>query len=83
VSVRAARVIPPPFDRLPHCRRFSYGLSLLRQGNTDTMIDGAACSVCGIYFEKTHGHPVLCNHCWKHSKPSEREGVVRATYREL
>jgi hypothetical protein len=47
------------------------------------MIDGAACSVCGIYFEKTHGHPVLCNHCWKHSKPSEREGVVRATYREL
>jgi len=29
----------------------------------DDMIDGLCCSWCGIYFEKEHGYPVICNDC--------------------
>lgn len=31
----------------------------------DDMIDGTSCSWCGVYFEGTHGYPVLCNDCFK------------------
>jgi hypothetical protein len=31
----------------------------------EDMIDGASCSMCGIYFEREHGYPVLCKGCWK------------------
>ena len=31
----------------------------------DDMIDGASCSLCGVYFEKEHGYPVLCTGCWE------------------
>jgi len=29
----------------------------------DDMIDGWSCSVCGMYFEESHGYPVLCDDC--------------------
>lgn len=29
----------------------------------DDLIDGAACSWCGMYFEKEHGYPVVCDGC--------------------
>jgi len=31
----------------------------------DDMIDGACCSLCGVYFEAENGFPVVCCACWK------------------
>lgn len=49
----------------------------------DDAVDGLTCSWCGIFFEKAHGHPVICNNCWKNAKPAERAGVPKAYHKEL
>lgn len=49
----------------------------------DDVVSGFQCSHCGVCFQHEHGYPVLCHDCWKHAKPSEREGLRRATHKEL
>lgn len=52
----------------------------------DDMIDGSACSLCGMYFQDrkrldliwTHGYPVLCKECWDQQSPEDRKGSERA-----
>ena len=46
------------------------------------MINGHACSLCGIYFEDAHGYPVLCDDCYDDATPAERQIYIRAVYRE-
>lgn len=41
----------------------------------DDMIEGASCSWCGVYFEGTHGYPVVCKDC--------AEGESRKSLRKL
>lgn len=31
----------------------------------EDLIDGLACSTCGIYFEGEHGYPVQCAGCYE------------------
>ena len=31
----------------------------------DDMIGGFSCSWCGIYFEESHGYPVICRGCYR------------------
>jgi len=31
----------------------------------DDMINGACCSLCGVYFEEEHGYPVVCESCYE------------------
>ena len=45
----------------------------------DDMIDGAACELCGMYFEEEHGYPVICKDCWKDLTKAERKGRQQAT----
>lgn len=51
----------------------------------DDMISGFSCSICGVYFEKEHGYPVVCNGCWEDLTPGLREkgGHQKAIYPEL
>ena len=30
----------------------------------NAMLEGRICSLCGQYFVKEHGYPVLCGECW-------------------
>ena len=30
----------------------------------DDLIEGACCSLCGVYFEDEHGYSVLCEDCF-------------------
>lgn len=41
--------------------------------NADDIVDGLVCHWCGCYFEQEHGHPVLCEKCFK-----EQERMVKA-----
>ena len=38
----------------------------------DDIIDGLACSSCGLYFVSDHGYPVMCAYCF------EEEAISRA-----
>ena len=41
----------------------------------EDMVNGFACSWCGIYFEKNHGYAVICTECWKdylHRYPGDK-----------
>lgn len=50
----------------------------------DDAIEGFACSWCGIYFNKPHGHPVLCRECYNADpKEAQRSGLQKATEKEL
>lgn len=31
----------------------------------DDMINGLCCSLCNVYFEEEHGHPVVCDSCYE------------------
>ena len=31
----------------------------------DDMREGFCCSLCGVYFERENGYPVVCRACWK------------------
>jgi hypothetical protein len=42
------------------------------------ILDGEYCSWCGQYFDDAHGYPVLCQDCYKNSKPFERVGLQKA-----
>lgn len=39
----------------------------------DDMIEGRACSHCGVYFTDDHGHPVLCPECWEDAPNWDRQ----------
>lgn len=49
------------------------------------IISGFKCSWCGVYFEKEHGYPVVCDSCWEDSSKKEREKsrIQKAIYKEL
>ena len=49
----------------------------------DDMIGGRSCSHCGVYFEKEHGHPVLCHFCYDEETEEEQAGIQRAYLKEL
>lgn len=38
----------------------------------DDVCQGLSCSLCGIYFIKEHGYPVLCRYCFTESSAAER-----------
>lgn len=38
----------------------------------EDIIDGLACSGCGVYFEKEHGYPVYCPNCWEAEDYTEK-----------
>ncbi len=40
----------------------------------DDAVEGFACSWCGIYFEESHGYPVICTGCFKEWKKNEGIG---------
>lgn len=48
----------------------------------DDMVDGSSCSYCGVYFERPHGHPVLCKDCFA-DEPEEDSVYPMATEKEL
>ena len=49
----------------------------------DDNIDGACCSWCGVYFEASHGYPVVCDTCWKEATPAQRKGIQKTIHKEL
>ena len=49
----------------------------------DDMIEGRSCSECGIYFEKSHGHPVLCKDCFDDIDQDYVCFLTKATEKEL
>ena len=48
----------------------------------EDLIEGFVCSWCGIYFEQSHGYPVLCSHCYRKQK-DKKNGLQKATEKEL
>ncbi len=50
---------------------------------TQTVLDGACCEWCGVFFVQEHGFPVLCEACWQNSDKVERAGHQLAIEREL
>ena len=49
----------------------------------DDMTNGYSCSWCGVYFEKEHGYPVLCEDCFRDAEKEELTGLSKATEKEL
>ena len=47
------------------------------------MIVGRSCSECGIYFEKEHGYPVLCEDCFEYINQDDDYFLPLATEKEL
>lgn len=51
---------------------------------SEDMKKGLCCEWCGIYFEKEHGYPVLCNNCFDDDIEESQEcGFQRAKNEEL
>ena len=50
---------------------------------TDDLIEGQSCSLCGIYFQKSHGYPVLCLTCWNEADVEGRLGYGKTIFQEL
>ena len=48
----------------------------------DDLIDGFVCSQCGIYFEQSHGYPVLCAECYA-KQTDKKNGLQKAIEKEL
>lgn len=46
----------------------------------EDMINGYTCSHCGIYFDKEHGFPVLCEDC--HEEDEGLSTIPKATIKE-
>lgn len=49
----------------------------------EDILTGAACSICGTYFEHAHGHPVACKSCFADLTKNERKVYLRATSPEI
>lgn len=49
----------------------------------DDMVEGRSCSECGIYFEKAHGYPVLCEDCFEDINQDDDCFLPMATEKEL
>ena len=58
----------------------------------DDIIEGRACSWCGVYFQHEHGYAVACHSCWRQHKHDTLEndeqihgatGVQKAIHFEL
>ena len=39
----------------------------------DSMINGECCQLCGQYFVKEHGYPVVCKDDWKDLTKAEKK----------
>lgn len=63
---------------------------------SDDIITGRCCSLCMQYFYEgerpkngseveifEHGHPVVCEDCWKGLTPEEREMYLKAQAKTL
>ena len=48
----------------------------------EDLIDGVCCSWCGVYFENSHGHPVLCKACYEEQKYGN-DWLPKSTEKEL
>lgn len=48
--------------------------------NAEDMINGFCCSICGVYFEKEHGYPVVCKDCYD---DIDQEMYQKATEKEM
>jgi hypothetical protein len=46
----------------------------------DDMVDGSCCTMCTMYFTKSHGYPVLCGECYASMSKQDRAGIPRAIY---
>lgn len=42
----------------------------------DDMIEGRACSWCGMYFKKEYSTPALCKDCEEEGTEKEVEGFI-------
>lgn len=49
----------------------------------NAMVSGEMCSLCGTYFKKAHGYPVLCKDCWKHASIEDRKAHQKAIHPEI
>lgn len=47
------------------------------------MVDGLSCSWCGVYFEESHGYPVVCKSCSKDEDYDPKNDPQIATKKEL
>lgn len=47
------------------------------------VLDGACCERCGVYFTDEHGHPVLCEHCYKRASAQDKKVHSRARHPEI
>lgn len=46
------------------------------------MVRGLCCALCGVFFRKPHGYPVLCAACWKQATIPQRSDYQPATIAE-
>ena len=46
---------------------------------SDAITEGERCALCGVFFMREHGFPVLCGWCWRNTPRIEREGYSKAT----
>lgn len=51
----------------------------------DDMVNGASCSLCGIYFQEEHGYPVICKSCYNHLSKEDliKTGLPKAIHKEM
>ena len=50
----------------------------------EDMVEGRSCSMCGVYFVKSHGFPVICTDCFlEEIKSEEGSDTPVATEKEL
>lgn len=47
------------------------------------LINGRSCSWCGIYFDESHGYPVVCEDCGSDDDYDEENDPPVATKDEL
>ncbi|MBR6626432.1 MAG: hypothetical protein IKL04_00430 [Lachnospiraceae bacterium] len=47
------------------------------------IINGWCCSLCGIYFEEEHNHPVVCESCWEQLSETDRKNYILAYHKEF
>jgi len=49
----------------------------------DDMVEGFACTWCGVYFEQSHGYPVVCTSCFDGWRQEKQIGWKRGKKRLL
>jgi len=49
----------------------------------DDMVSGRSCSWCGIYFEKEHGYPVLCQSCYQDWRKESKDNTSKKLLKDF